>query len=190
MDILSKINNTALGYNSGVAVKAVNRMAADIVRRDNHDYEPSQSRTGEYQYAVPLRLALSSSPDDTFTLPLDPIVSISSSNLIVKREIAKSTITGTVKEKWSNDDWKISVSGVLKTMGDADDEQVEYYIDRLRKLITSDEALVIECDVLNNVFDITRVVVESYSFPFTKGIENQSFMFSLLSDDSYDLEVE
>lgn len=71
-----------------------------------------------------------------------------------------------------------------------DNENVNYYVYKLTQLLTAKEALIVECDVLNNTFGITRVVVESYDFPFTKGVENQSFSFSLLSDDSYNLEVE
>ena len=195
MDIVSKLNNVALGYNQQLAVRATNRMPLDGVWPDGDDYKSSNIRFGEGQFAVPFRLALASSPDEVFTLPLDPVVAINGSNAIVKREIAKAVVNGdeirgTVKELWTQDDWKISVSGVLTTTGDADNESVNYYVYKLTQLLTAKETLIVECDVLNNTFGITRVVVESYDFPFTKGVENQSFSFSLLSDDSYNLEVE
>lgn len=195
MDIIKTINNTALGYNQQLAVKATNRMPLDTVYKDTSEYRQAEFRTGECQYAVPFRLALSSSPDDVFTLPLDPVVSINGSNEIVKRAIAKAVVNGdeirgTVKELWTQDDWKISVSGVMSTTGSLDDESVEYYVDKLLKFLTAKEALVVECDVLNNIYGVTRVVVESFDFPFTKGLDNQSFTFSLLSDDSYQLEIE
>ena len=156
MDIISKINNTALGYNQQLAVRATNRMPMETVFPDNNTYNRSELRFGETSYAVPFRLALSSSPDDVFTLPLDPIVSINGSNEIVKRAIAKAVvkgdeIRGTVKELWTQDDWHISVSGVMSTTGNDDDESVEFYVDKLLKFLTAKEALVVECDVLNNL---------------------------------------
>lgn len=203
MDIIRKINNVALGYNQQVAVRATNRMPFDGVYPDNNDYKQngdrigsgemvSALRFGEGQYVVPLRLALSSSPDDVFSLPLDPVVSVKGSNEIVKREIAKTAvegtaIRGTVKELWTQNDWSINVSGVLTTTSE---HEVDWYVDKLLSFLTASEALNIECDTLNNVYRVTHVVVESFDFPFTKGAENQSFSFSLVSDDSYDLEVE
>ena len=192
MDIINRINNTAFGYNQQTAT--INKRYPVFDENETKDYKQSEIRFGEGQFAVPLRLALSSSPDDVFSLPLDPVVVVKGSNSIVRREIAKAVvegdeIRGTVKELWTQDDWSISVSGILMTTGDADDESVSYYHDRLLRLLTAKESLVIECDVLNNIYNVTRVVVESFDFPFTKGIENQSFTISMLSDDSYDLEV-
>ena len=108
----------------------------------------------------------------------------------MKRDIARGEIRGTVKEMWQRSDWKISVSGVISTRGEGETEQMRYYIKRLLDILNAEESLIIECDVLNNDFDITRVCVESYDFPFTKGKENQSFTLSLISDDSYNLEIE
>lgn len=195
MDIISKINNVALGYNQQVAVAATNKMRFDSVRSANDEYRRSAIRFGEGQFAVPFRLALESSPDDVFSLPLDPVVVVKGSNAIVKREIAKAVvdgdeIRGTVKELWTQDDWTIRVSGVITTTGEAEDENVNYYHERLLKMLTAKEALIVECDVLNNVYGVTKVCVESFDFPFTKGVENQSFSFSLISDDSYQLEIE
>lgn len=151
---------------------------------------PSNVRFGETQYAVPFRLALSSSPDDVFTLPLDPVVKVGGGNNIVKREVAKSDMRGTVKELWTQNDWSISVSGILATVGSGENETMEYYVERLLSLVTAPEALIVECDVLNNIYNVTHVVVESYDFPFTKGLDKQSFTLSLTSDDSYDLDIE
>lgn len=197
MDIINRINQ-ALGYNHEVAVKAVNKMPLDGVKRNNEYGENvfnSELRFGANQYVVPLRLALESSPDDVFSLPLDPVVSINGSKTVAKRDIAKGNIRGnevqgTVKELWNNNDWNISVSGVLKTMGEREDESVEYYVEQLLKFLTADEALIVECDTLNSIFGVTKVVVESYDFPFTKGKENQAFTFSLVSDTIVDLELD
>lgn len=189
MDIIKRINNTALGYNQQTL--AMNKRYPVFDENETKGIKQSEVRFGETQYVVPLRLALSSNPDDMFTLPLDPVVSVNGSNTIVKREVAKSEIRGTVKEKWNQNDWSISVSGVLTTT-DPDDSSktVDGYAQRLLHFLLADEALIIECDVVNNVLDVQRVVVEKFDFPFTKGAENQSFSFTLLSDDSYNLETE
>ena len=189
MDIIKRINNTALGYNQQTL--AMNKRYPVFDENETKDIKQSEVRFGETQYVVPLRLALSSNPDDMFTLPLDPVVSVNGSNTIVKREVAKSEIRGTVKEKWNQNDLSISVSGVLTTT-DPDDSSktVDGYAQRLLHFLLADEALIIECDVVNNVLDVQRVVVEKFDFPFTKGVENQSFSFTLVSDDSYNLETE
>lgn len=194
MDVLKKINNTAFGYNQQTGTQSYHYPVfaeTDKNKDSDSDYKQSAVRFGEGQYAVPFRLALTSNPDDVFHFPLDPIVVVKGKNDIVKREIAKAVvegleIRGTVKELWNQSDWEISVSGVLSSTPEHD---VDWYHEQLLKYFTAKEALNVECDVLNNVYKITQVCIESVDFPFTKGVENQSFSFSLVSDDSYDLEV-
>jgi hypothetical protein len=57
----------------------------------------------------------------------------------------------------------------------------------LREYLEAAESVHIVCDLLNNVFEITRIAIESYDFPFTKGIENQAFTIKAYSDDNYQL---
>lgn len=185
MDVINKINSTAFGYNQNLAVRATNQPQT-VLSRDENVFQ-SSFRFGENQFAVPFRISLASNPDDVFTFPLDPIVSIDGGNQVVKREVAKSVMRGTIKELWTQNDVKISVSGVINS---DDHHSVDEYVERLLHFLQADEALGVECDVLNNVHNIQYVVVESWSMPFTKGVDAQSFTIELTSDESFDLELE
>ena len=149
-------------------------------------------------WVSPVGLNLSSKPDpaDRFWIPTDPQISIAGANKIVKREIANGAvagngaINGTVKELWRSDDYSITFAGVLMT--DEDNPQIEYREvgDQVRKLVemlSAKEALIVQNEVLNNQFGITRLVVESFNFPATDGTDNQVFTFTCASDDSYNL---
>ena len=58
---------------------------------------------------------------------------------------------------------------------------------KLVEMLSAKEALIVQNEVLNNQFGITRLVVESFNFPATDGTDNQVFTFTCASDDSYNL---
>lgn len=117
-------------------------------------------------------------------LPFDPVISISGKNIITRRYTAKGRMRGSIKEWWSMDDWDITLSGVLMDNGS---RTVDYYQKALRSLLEHPGSIYIINEVLNDVYDIRHIAVESYDFPFTKGIENQAFSFKAYSDGSYSL---
>ena len=82
------------------------------------------------------------------------------------------------------DDYEISISGVL--MSD-EQHEVDYYVKELRRYAEARESVAVTCDYLNNQYGIDRISIESISFPFTKGMENQMFAIRAYSDDLYDL---
>lgn len=131
--------------------------------------------------SIPVTLQLPST-GEKFTLPVDPLVSISHKNKIVAKSVAKYSpkLRGTIKEKWSMDDWTIRIAGMMIS-----DEAncVEDYVLRLRKFVEADEAIMIICPYINDTYDITRMVIESCDFPHTPGEENQQFSISAISDD-------
>lgn len=134
---------------------------------------------------VPIIFHLSGMLDvDGFKLPTDPIISIEHKNIIVRRYVAKSNRRGSIKERWSMDDYDISISGVL--MSD-EHHEVDYYVKELRRYAEAKESIAITCDYLNTQYGIDRICIESISFPFTKGMENQMFTIKAYSDDLYDL---
>ena len=120
-------------------------------------------------------------------LPVDPLVSVSEKNIIARRYVAKSERRGSIKERWSMDDYEITISGVLMT--DADNT-LAHYIQQLRHYCEAKESVVVVCDMLNSLYDVTRVSIESCDYPFTKGEENQMFTIKAYSDDLYDLLTE
>lgn len=138
---------------------------------------------GDTYFQSPLTLST-----DTFTLklPVDPVISVSSKNLITRRYIAKSEMRGSIKEWWSTDDWRISISGVLiaEQLGS---KLLNEYIKQLRNILEHNQSVALVNDTLNDGYNIRYIAIESYNFPFTKGVENQSFSLSGYSDDSYSL---
>lgn len=133
----------------------------------------------------PFKLKFENEPEG-FLLPIDPIVSVSGGNKIVRRYI-QSAKKGSVKEFFAIDDYRITVAGLLCSDANA---TVEEYAKRLKTYLESSESLQVQCTLLNEVFEIFSIVVESYEFPFTTGEEYQQFSFTAYSDESLELFVE
>lgn len=123
---------------------------------------------------------------EKFKLPIDPVISFSSKNIIKRRYVAKKKTRGSIKEWWSLDDWEVQITGVIieenKTKRDD-------YLDKLRMLCEASCSIPVICEVLNEM-EIMNLAIESYEFPHTAGEENQAFILKCYSDDTYDLLVE
>jgi hypothetical protein len=121
-------------------------------------------------------------------LPLDPVVSVTCKNIIVRRRVLKTSADvkrrGTIKETWSQDDYEINIAGVL--INSQYNELPEAELRRLRRYCEERKPLMIE-SALFSIFNINRMVVEDYQLPFTKGIENQTYTIKGYSDDDYEL---
>jgi hypothetical protein len=130
---------------------------------------------------VPVTLELPST-NEGFTLPLDPLVSVSGKNDITCRNVARydGEARGSIKEKWRTGDWNITIAGIL--IADQD-TTIDQYVYRLRQFVEADENIKIICPYINDGYDITRIVIESYDFPFTKGEGNQTYTLNCKSDD-------
>ena len=140
---------------------------------------------GATTFQAPVKLRLETAPEsDTFLLPVDPVIGINGRNVITRRYVAKSKSRGSIKELWSQDDYDISISGVLC---EDKDKSLNDYLKLLQKYCNANESIHITCDVLNNGLGITRIAIESYDFPFTKGKEYQSFSIKAYSDESFQL---
>lgn len=118
-----------------------------------------------------------------WTLPVEPMVSVSGKNVITKKQVSKGRVRGTIKERWTQDDYEISIEGILmdfdgKTYPTAD-------VKKLREFCES--ASVEVSSPIFEIFSIDRIVIESYSFPFTSGPANQGYSISAVSDDIYKL---
>lgn len=118
-------------------------------------------------------------------LPYDPVISVQGKNVITRRYVAKGSARGTVKELWSEDDLDVNIAGILIGV-DADDLQEQ--VNRLRRILTAGEMLV--SGELMEWHDIQSVVVESFSFPHTKGMNAQSYQIKCYSDDLINLLID
>lgn len=128
-----------------------------------------------------------------YLLPYEPMISISSKNVIAKRTVAKSgddiRRQGTVKERWSRDDYEIKITGVLIgsiLTGDVSKCFPRSDFMELKKILQSRQAWGVYCEPLQ-LLDINKLVVEDMGFPFTKGENVQAYEISVTSDFDFDL---
>lgn len=148
---------------------------------------------GSTAWQVPLTFTIDGKD---FLLPIDPIISLASKNILIRRYVSKKSEKerGTVKERWSQDDWEISISGVLMSDDDYPSNSyatgVNEYIQKLLEICKYKGSVSITCDLLNNVFGINQIAIEDYDFPFTPGTENQQFNIKCYSDDMVNLLIE
>jgi len=114
-----------------------------------------------------------------FTLPIEPLVTIRGKNVIIRRSVAKSTHKGTVKERWSQDDYEVIIQGVVT--GEEEDLFPEEYINTLSHFFNERGAIEVDHEILL-LLGIEYLAIESISFPHTKGINNQNFEIKAYSD--------
>ncbi len=146
------------------------------------------SYTADELYGVPsqcgVKFQLESEGGEWWVLPVDPVVTVRGGNTIVKRQVLKPAVgdarrRGSVKELWSQDDYEITINGVLKG---GDGELPADAVRRLRSYCEAREAVAVQSPLLT-LFGISRVVVEKFEFPHTKGMENQLYSLACVSDD-------
>lgn len=127
--------------------------------------------------------------DDTgewWKFPLEPVISISGGNNIVKRNVLKVDAAdierrGTVKELWSQNDYEITISGVLTADTDTW-ELPEEHLSTLRSFCEGRKTVAVASPIFT-VYNIRQIAIESFEFPFTKGMNNQMFTIKAVSDD-------
>jgi hypothetical protein len=140
-------------------------------------------------YQCPLRIKWEDE-QEWWTLPFDPVVSVSGKNIIVRRNVLKqdnltSSRRGSVKEAWSQDDYNINIAGVfIGENGEFPNDDIM----KLRRYCEARKVVEVESDLFC-LFNITKMAIESYDLPFTKGVENQMYTLKGYSDDSFELLV-
>ena len=139
----------------------------------------------------PLRIKLAEEAE-FWQLPVEPLITINGENTIIRRNVAKSgTLSdtrGTVKERWSQDDYQITINGILYGKN-SDTEYPESDVEKLRYYCEAREALLVECELFK-IFNITRMVIESYELPFTKGENRQEYSITAYSDSLFELLID
>ena len=187
--VVSKGSNGKYAYDS---VDAIRKPSDDKYAYENIDtirkpdegkMEKGLSNLGDNFFQCPLSFIIAGVE---WRLPVDPLVSVSGKNVIKRRYVAKSSNRGSIKECWSQDDYDVNISGVIIA---EDAVKLAEHLSNLRKVCNMAESVEIVSEFLNNpsTFGINRIAIESYDFPFTKGLENQSFTINAYSDDSYKL---
>lgn len=150
---------------------------------DINKIRESYAAFGVVHSQMPLRLKRSSDRE-WFTFPVEPLVSISGKNIITRRTVAKSKEQGTVKERWSQDDYDVTIQGIV-----TEEDQEKYpkgYVQNLLNLFNERQAIEVDQEILF-IFGIKCLAIESASFPHTKGLGNQNFEIKAYSDTPMEL---
>lgn len=172
--------------------------AAGIQQIDSSQYSVQTTfveATDEVKFSIfgtpmcfPLEMKLKNDPQ-FWLLPIEPIITLGGANEIIRRRVAKSSSgasnrRGTIKERWAQDDYSISIDGMISRFDEWGYPRTD--VENLRRLVESREPIEVQNELFD-IFGITRIVIETYDFPFTKGENNQAFRISAFSDDDWDL---
>lgn len=161
---------------------------------DSAEYDSIRSMTdGELEDTVrtnalgvpmqlPMRLKLEEAGAEEWLLPMEPMVSLTGRNIITRRHVNKGRVRGSIKERWAQDDYSITVEGILMGM---DGKYPEDDVARLRGFCEAAHMEVL--NPLLEIFGISHMVIESWDIPFTSGTANQNYTLKAQSDDIYKL---
>lgn len=145
----------------------------------------------EEEQFFPLSLSLTKN-GQRFLLPYEPFITVNGKNNIVKRQVAKADrLRGTIKERWNADDFEINITGVLygsQEIGRYEQAFPEEDFTALFSFLRAAGPVYAWSKPLSNL-GITKIVIEEYSFPFTKGENVQAYDIKCSSDDNYSLIV-
>jgi hypothetical protein len=119
------------------------------------------------------------------TLTINTVLfSVNQSKNIVKTPIQGRN--GTVKEYISDGDFDIQIRGLI--VSDNANEYPKEDVRKLVEILRVQDNLEIASRYLEETFDITNIVIESYSLPQTEGYLNvQAFEINAVSDDPIEL---
>lgn len=130
----------------------------------------------------PLSLRLDEAGAEDWLLPYEPMIRLTGKNIITTRHVAKGRIRGSIKERWTQDDYQIHIEGVL--IG-SEGRYPEEDVMRLRHYCEA-ASIIATCPLLE-LFGISRIVIQSWDIPHTSGESNQNYKLQALSDDIYKL---
>ena len=162
-----------------------------VVRPDGSGYDLSMLTEQEMVEAVanangvPMRcpLWMRLEGEEWWLLPYEPIITVNGKNVIVKKQVAKGNIRGSIKERWSQDDYQINISGIF--MNPDNTGYPDKDVKELKRLCEAAKVQVMS--PLLEVFSIDQIVIESFDFPFTSGPNNQAYTIGASSDEIYKL---
>lgn len=160
---------------------------------DDRDLElwMEEKQISEENQFFPLSFRSSKDEGNWWLLPWEPMITISASNVIAKRRVAKAgkNQIGTIKERFSTDDYQITITGALignKMLGKPAETYPRFEMEKLRDYLLTAEAIEVKCEALQ-ILNINKIVIEEMSFPFTKGENVQAYEIKAVSDFPYNL---
>lgn len=143
-------------------------------------------------FGVPMSMPLKikrrkDSISDFWLLPWEPFITVDGKNVIIKRNVSKAKNTGSIKERWSQDDYSITIEGYFFTP-----ESTQYPaedVKKLREICEADEPVDVICDIFE-ALGIDSMVIEDFSFPYTQGEDAQDFVIKGSSDKDWELLIQ
>jgi len=117
-------------------------------------------------------------------LPTEPMISIVGGHRIAKRYPNHSKKGGSIKERWSSDDYQITIRGVLVNFLEPD-KYPENDVKFLRDACEHKGSLKV-VNKMFEIFGIERIVIDDYEIPFTEGVNMQAFTIKASSDELFD----
>lgn len=120
------------------------------------------------------------SKDSGFELPYAK-ANVSGGNKIIRRNISKGERGGTVKERWSTNDFQVTISGII--IGE-DGIYPKTEVRELLKYLKYNGNIKIINKTLNEM-KIIYIAIEKYSLPHTKGDQNQLYSITAYSDELF-----
>ena len=170
-------------------------MCKTVLREvDNNDFSGLRGMTDEeledivrtnalgIPMVMPLSLRLDAEGAEEWLLPEEPMISITGQNIITRRHVSKGRLRGSIKERWTQDDYTVKIEGLL--LG-RDGRYPKNDVERLRRYCEAGKVKVL-CPLLE-IFGITQIAIESWDIPFTSGTTNQNYEITAYSDDIYKL---
>jgi hypothetical protein len=131
---------------------------------------------------MPLKLSLDTADSEPWLLPLEPMVSVTGQNVIVKRHVSKGSLKGSIKERWTQDDYSVKIEGLLIN---AEGTYPTSEVSKLRSFCEAGQ--VVALSPLLELFGISRLCIEHWEIPHTGGVGNQNYSIQATSDDIYKL---
>lgn len=131
---------------------------------------------------LPLRFQLEESGAQEWLFPMEPMISINGQNILVRRNVSKGKIRGSIKERWTQDDYSVRIEGILMGM---DGKYPEADVAKLRSFCEAGHVKAL--NPLLDIFGISQLAIESWDIPFTSGTINQNYTIQAYSDDIYKL---
>ena len=131
---------------------------------------------------LPLRFLLEESGAQEWLFPMEPMISVNGQNILVRRNVSKGKIRGSIKERWTQDDYSVRIEGILMGM---DGKYPEADVAKLRSFCEAGHVKAL--NPLLEIFGISQLAIESWDIPFTSGTINQNYTIQAYSDDIYKL---
>ena len=131
---------------------------------------------------LPLRFQLEESGAEEWLFPMEPMISLNGQNILVRRNVSKGRIKGSIKERWTQDDYSVRIEGIL--LG-TDGKYPDADVAKLRSFCEAGHVKAL--NPLLEIFGISQLAIESWDIPFTSGTINQNNTIQAYSDDIYKL---